>query len=159
MRLVIAAVGKLKGAESELVARYAQRVSGAGRSVALGPLAVQEIPESKTGSRELRMADEAARLLALAKSASVLILLDETGKAMSSTAFAGFLRDLRDRGESEAAFLLGGPDGHGDKARAAARTTLSLGPMTLPHGLARAVLAEQLYRATTILSGHPYHRV
>lgn len=158
MRIVIAAVGKLKDAERELYARYAERISAAGRGVALGPLETREIAEGKAQGRDARLADEAERLIAKAKSADVLILLDVRGKPCTSAEFARQLRDLRDRGEAEAAFLLGGPDGHGDAARSAARLSLSLGPMTLPHGLARIVLAEQIYRATTILSGHPYHR-
>jgi 23S rRNA (pseudouridine1915-N3)-methyltransferase len=159
MRLVIAAVGKLKnGAERELYARYADRVSASGRAIALGPLELREIIEGKAPSAEARMADEAGRLLAKCKGAGITILLDERGKALTSTDFASLLVKARDRGEAEAAFLLGGPDGHGEATRKAARITLSLGPMTLPHGLARIVLAEQIYRATTIVSGHPYHR-
>ena len=159
MRLVIAAIGKLKdGAERELYARYADRVSASGRGLSLGPLELREMPEGKSPARETRMTDEAERLVAKASSASVRILLDEHGRAMSSAAFATLIRDLRDRGESAIAFLLGGPDGHGEPARKAAQLSLSLGPMTLPHGLARVVLAEQIYRATTILAGHPYHR-
>ncbi len=159
MRLVIAAVGKLKdGAERDLYARYADRVAASGRSVALGPLELREINEGKATSLAARTADEADRLLAKSKGAGVSILLDERGKALTSVDFAKLLCKLRDRGESEAAFLLGGPDGHGEKARQAAAVTLSLGPMTLPHGLARIVLAEQIYRATTIVTGHPYHR-
>lgn len=159
MRIVIAAVGKLKdGVERELYARYADRVASSGRSIALGPLDLREIPEGKAAARAVRLVDEAERLLAKAAGASIRILLDETGKAMTSAAFAKLLQNYRDRGEAEVAFLLGGPDGHGEAARAAAQLTLSLGPMTLPHGLARIVLAEQIYRATTILSGHPYHR-
>ena len=159
MRLVIAAVGKLKdGAERELYARYADRVAVSGRGVALWPLDLREIPEGKAGVRDVRMADEAERLLGKVRGASVRILLDEGGKAMTSAAFARLLQGYRDRGEADVAFLIGGPDGHGDTARVAAQATLSLGPMTLPHGLARIVLAEQIYRATTILSGHPYHR-
>lgn len=159
MRLVIAAVGKLKsGAERELFARYSDRVSASGRAVALGPLELRETNEGKAQSLEARTADEAERLLAKCKGASVTILLDERGRALTSADFASLLVKLRDRGEGEVAFLLGGPDGHGAAARKAAQITLSLGPMTLPHGLARILLAEQIYRATTIISGHPYHR-
>lgn len=159
MRLVMAAVGKLKdGAERELYQRYADRIAASGKSVGLSGLDLREIPEGKSQVRDPRMADEAERLLAKCRDISVRVVLDERGKAVSSAAFAGLIRDWRDRGESGVAFLLGGPDGHGEPARRAATQILSLGPMTLPHGLARIVLAEQVYRATTILAGHPYHR-
>ncbi|MEQ1715557.1 MAG: 23S rRNA (pseudouridine(1915)-N(3))-methyltransferase RlmH [Hyphomicrobium sp.] len=159
MRIVIAAVGKLKdGAERELCARYIERVASGGRGIGLGPVEVREIPEGRAASMAARAADEAERLLAKTKGTDVRILLDERGKAMTSAAFATLLGNLRDRGVGEVAFILGGPDGHGDTARKAATLLLSLGPMTLPHGLARIVLVEQIYRAATILAGHPYHR-
>lgn len=158
MRIVIAAVGKLREEERALASRYVERVAAVGRPVALGPLEVREIAEGKAQARDVRLADEAARLLARSRTATHHILLDERGKAVNSAAFASLLGDLRDRGEAEVAFLIGGPDGHGAAARAAASATLSLGALTLPHGLARIVLAEQVYRAATILAGHPYHR-
>ena len=159
MRVIIAAVGKLKdGPERVLYTRYCERIATAGRAAGIGPLELREIVEGRAGSREVRMADEAGRLLAKTSDASVRIVLDERGTAYSSTTFAGLLRDMRERGQHAVAFMLGGADGHGDAARKAAQHTLSLGPMTLPHGLARIVLAEQIYRAGTILAGHPYHR-
>ena len=159
MRLQIIAVGKLKdGPERQLYARYAERIGGAGRGVALGPLELAEINESRAAGAVARMADEAGRLLGKARDANVCVLLDERGKAVSSQAFADILRSFRDRPASSLAFLVGGPDGHGQSARDAADLVLSLGPMTLPHGLARIVLVEQIYRAITILAGHPYHR-
>ena len=159
MRLIIAAVGKLKdGPERALFARYADRMATAGRAAGIGPLELREIVEGRAANREARMADEAERLLAKTSDAGVRIILDERGTAHTSASFAKLLRDLRERGETSLAFLLGGPDGHAEAARAAAQRIVSLGPMTLPHGLARIVLAEQLYRAGTILTGHPYHR-
>lgn len=159
MRLILAAVGKLKdGAERELYSRYADRIQAAGRGVSLGAIELREIPEGKTQSRDARMADEAERLLAKCGDASVRVLIDERGKAVTSMQLAELVRGWRDRGESGIAFLVGGPDGHGEPARRAAAISLSLGAMTLPHGLARIILAEQLYRTATILAGHPYHR-
>lgn len=159
MRLTIFAVGRLKaGPETELVARYAKRFDGAGRALGLGPLVIQDLPESRESTAALRKQDEAARLLDKAGRDAVVIALDERGRSVASTAFADLLAKIRDDGAPEAAFLIGGPDGHGEAALAASRETLSLGAMTLPHGLARVVLVEQLYRAVTILSGHPYHR-
>lgn len=160
MRLIIAAVGRLKDdAERTLVDRYASRIAD-GRRLGLGPLVEKEIPESRQATADLRRADESAKLLKLCTDAKVdlRIVLDERGKTLSSTAFARWLGARRDDGAQCAAFLIGGPDGHEAVARDGAHLLLSLGAMTLPHGLARAVLAEQLYRATTILAGHPYHR-
>jgi 23S rRNA (pseudouridine1915-N3)-methyltransferase len=158
MRFIVAAIGRLKDAERDLYERYAGRFDAMGRSHALGPLVLAEIAEGRGATPELRKADEAARLVKAAGGADVLIALDETGRAMSSEAFAKLLAKRRDGGCKTMAFLLGGPDGHGAAALEAATVKLSLGPMTLTHGLARIVLAEQLYRAATILAGHPYHR-
>jgi 23S rRNA (pseudouridine1915-N3)-methyltransferase len=103
------------------------------------------------------MDEEARRLLEVAAGARI-VMLDARGKGQTSEAFAAELRRARDGGVEAIAFLIGGADGHGEAVRAAASQTLSLGAMTLPHGLARVVLAEQLYRAATIIAGHPYHR-
>jgi 23S rRNA (pseudouridine1915-N3)-methyltransferase len=158
MRVIIAAVGRLKErAEREMVDRYLDRLAGA-RAIGIGPVRVSEVVEGRQPTASARQENEAARLLHLADAADIRIVLDEKGKSLSSDAFARMLARYRDEGASTLAFLVGGPDGHGKSARDAANFTLSLGPMTLPHGLARVVLVEQLYRATTILSGHPYHR-
>lgn len=159
MRIVLGAVGRLKdGPERSLFERYRERLDAAGQGAHLGPLTLHEIAESRSGSVAARTADEAERLLAKTRTADVVIALDERGKAQSSEAFARLLRGHRDDGAGTLALLIGGPDGHGEAVRTAARHVMSLGPMTLPHGLARIVLAEQLYRAATILTGHPYHR-
>jgi 23S rRNA (pseudouridine1915-N3)-methyltransferase len=158
MRLIVAAVGRLKDAERDLCERYQKRFDAAGRALGLGPLSICELSESRAASAVARKAEEAARLLKAAAPATVRIVLDEGGKALASEAFAKWLAQTRDDGCKGLAFLIGGPDGHGPEAVQGAALKLSLGAMTLPHGLARAVLVEQLYRATTILSGHPYHR-
>ncbi len=158
MRLIVAAVGRLKDAERELCARYAKRFDASGRALGLGPLSITELNESRAASGEARKADEAARLLKAASAATVRVVLDEGGKALSSEAFAKWIARTRDDGCQGLAMLVGGPDGHGPEALQGAALKLSLGAMTLPHGLARAVLIEQLYRDATILSGHPYHR-
>lgn len=159
MRLVIAAIGRLKDdAERTLFDRYAGRLAGAGKPLALGPLEAIELSEGRQASAEARRADEAARLLDKVDGAGLVVALDEAGKTMSSEAFARWLARARDDGTASIAFVLGGPDGHGSPVVEAARLKLSLGAMTLPHGIARVVLAEQLYRAATILAGHPYHR-
>ncbi len=158
MRITIAAVGRLKDdAERVLVDRYVKRLASA-KAIGFGPIDEHETPESRRPTAPERQAEEAQRLLRSAVDADLVIALDERGKALSSAAFAQWLGARRDAGRRHAAFLIGGADGHGEAVRKAAHSTLSLGAMTLPHGLARAVLAEQIYRAATILSGHPYHR-
>ncbi|MCZ7595715.1 MAG: 23S rRNA (pseudouridine(1915)-N(3))-methyltransferase RlmH [Hyphomicrobium sp.] len=158
MRLIVAAVGRLKDAERELCERYQKRFDASGRSLGLGPLDISELSESRAETAAARKADEAARLLKATAAAGARVVLDEGGKALSSDAFARWIAQTRDSGCKGLAFLIGGPDGHGPTAVQGAALKLSLGAMTLPHGLARAVLIEQLYRAATILAGHPYHR-
>ncbi|MEZ5873568.1 MAG: 23S rRNA (pseudouridine(1915)-N(3))-methyltransferase RlmH [Hyphomicrobiales bacterium] len=159
MRLLIAAVGKLKqGPERDLFAHYLSRAEAQGRSLSVSPIASIELSESKAANAELRQIAEAEALLAKVPSGYKVVSLDRVGKALSSEAFASRVAKIRDSGSPGLAFLVGGADGHGREALAWADLVLSLGPMTLPHGLARIVLAEQLYRALTILAGHPYHR-
>ena len=155
MRLTIAAVGRLKpGSELTLVADYLERCNASGRALSLGPVEVREVDERKARDR----AAQSARLLELARAGSVVVALDERGKTLSSPDFARLIARERDGGTSEMAFLIGGADGHADAVRKAARHTLSFGPMVWPHMLVRVMLAEQLYRAISILSGSPYHR-
>jgi 23S rRNA (pseudouridine1915-N3)-methyltransferase len=159
MRLLIAAVGKLKqGPERELFAHYLGRVEAAGRKLHLSPLSVSEVAESKAATASARIEAEGETLLAKVPPGHKLICLDPGGEALSSEAFAGLLAKLRDGGAEGIAFLIGGADGLAKQTLSGAAKVLSLGPMTLPHALARIVLAEQIYRAATILQGHPYHR-
>jgi 23S rRNA (pseudouridine1915-N3)-methyltransferase len=159
MRIVIAAIGKLKDAEERgIVERYGKRFDGAGRGIGLGPLDVRELIESRAANASERKHDEASRLIKEIGAGSFIVALDPAGRSFSSEAFAALIGEKRDGGAKTCAFLIGGPDGHGDAALKAAGLRLSLGALTLPHGLARVVLAEQLYRAATILSGHPNHR-
>ncbi|HZP08261.1 23S rRNA (pseudouridine(1915)-N(3))-methyltransferase RlmH [Methyloceanibacter sp.] len=159
MRLLIAAVGRLKqGPERDLFAHYVGRALAAGRKVALSPLEVVEIAEAKGASPQARMEAEAEMLLAKRPSSYKLICLDRGGTEMGSEAFARDLAKLRDSGAPGLAFFVGGADGLGLRALDEADLVISFGKLTLPHGLARIVLAEQIYRAITILSGHPYHR-
>jgi 23S rRNA (pseudouridine1915-N3)-methyltransferase len=159
MRLMIAAVGRLKeGPERELLDVYRARFEALSKRVALAPVAWQEIGESRAASFAQRKQDEGTGLLKLAREADAIIALDEQGKSLPSEAFARHLAKVRDGGAKSMAILIGGPDGLGSEVRDAAQLVLSLGALTLPHALARIVLAEQLYRAATILIGHPYHR-
>ncbi|MBK9079510.1 MAG: 23S rRNA (pseudouridine(1915)-N(3))-methyltransferase RlmH [Hyphomicrobium sp.] len=159
MRLLIAAIGKLKDAEErDMCSRYAKRLPVSGKQAGLGPLEIIEMMESRSATASARKSDEAQRLLKAASTAGVKIALDENGRSLSSESFAKLLSKHADNSVKCCAFLIGGPDGHGREVLDAADLTLSLGQMTLPHGLARVVLVEQLYRASTILAGHPYHR-
>ena len=159
MRIVLGAIGRLKdGVERTLFERYWERLQAGGRKVGLAPLRLVEIVESREAGTAARQDAEAVRLVASAGDDAYIVSLDERGKAMTTAAFTDLLRLRSEGGSKGMAFLIGGPDGHGAAVREAADLTLSLSAMTLPHGLARVLLAEQLYRASTILSGHPYHR-
>lgn len=159
MRLLVAAIGRLKdGAERELLTRYVSRFEPIAKRLGITPVTWLEFPESRAASLEKRCAEEAAVLLNAARDAGHIIALDVAGKALSSDAFARSLASIRDAGHKSAAILIGGPDGFAPDLLKAAHLRFSLGAITLPHALARIVLAEQLYRAATILSGHPYHR-
>jgi 23S rRNA (pseudouridine1915-N3)-methyltransferase len=159
MKLVIAGVGKLKaGPERELYERYTKRLGTAGKPVGVGPLETIEISESRKGSAAERRTEEATQLAAKVPEGSLLVALDVTGKPCSSEDIASLIRQSREAGHAAIVFAIGGPDGHGSEVTEKAAKSISLGTITLPHGLARVVLAEQLYRAITILTGHPYHR-
>lgn len=159
MKLTIAAIGRMKsGADSALVERYSKRIQQAGRAVGLGPLTLVELAESRAGNSHQRKDDEAIHLLKAAPSQAANIVLHETGKSMSSRAFATHLARLRDDGTAHCCFFIGGADGHGETVLRQADLVLSLGAMTYPHQLVRVLLTEQIYRAITILTGHPYHR-
>lgn len=156
---MIAAIGRMKrGAEQELCARYADRIDKAGRVLGLGPLRILEFSESRASQPAERKAREAELLLNAAPSGAAKFVLDERGSGHSSRSFAGLLAAQRDDGIAEAWFFIGGADGHGDALLATATHKISLGRMTWPHQIVRCLLAEQIYRAVTILSGHPYHR-
>jgi 23S rRNA (pseudouridine1915-N3)-methyltransferase len=159
MRLLIAAVGKLKqGPERELFAHYLDRAEAIGRKISLAPLNAIEVAEAKAATAQARMEAEAKTLLAKLPSSHRLICLDRGGDQLGSEEFAQALAKFRDGGAQGLAFFIGGADGLGLAAQFKADRIVSLGPMTLPHGLARIVLAEQIYRAGTLLTGHPYHR-
>ena len=152
MRLSIVAVGQMRGAdEAALYDTYAKRIAQSGRHIGLDGLHLTEIKE-QSGANEKLAVQIAARPNAL------IVALDETGKDMGSRQWADKIGQWRDDGQSEMICVLGAADGLSAALRARADFCLSLGKMTWPHLLARALLAEQLYRAISILSGHPYHR-
>jgi 23S rRNA (pseudouridine1915-N3)-methyltransferase len=160
MRLTVAAIGRMKaGPERELADRYLDRLGKAGGAVGLDYAGLHEEPESRAQGVAERKRDEAARLSAALPDKAVLVLLDERGKTLSSEDFAGRLGTFRDEGVRDLAIVIGGPDGLDPDLRSRAKLVLAFGAMTWPHQIVRILLAEQLYRAVTILSGHPYHRV
>ncbi|MEL6217097.1 MAG: 23S rRNA (pseudouridine(1915)-N(3))-methyltransferase RlmH [Pseudomonadota bacterium] len=155
MRLTIAAVGRMRGGpEAAMVSDYAARTTAAGKGLGLGPLTVIEIDERKARDRE----QQSERLISSGGSGAVRLALDERGAALSSPNFAKLLAGYRDAGRGEALFLIGGADGHTDDLRRSADRLIGFGPMVWPHMLVRAMLAEQIYRAVSILGGSPYHR-
>jgi 23S rRNA (pseudouridine1915-N3)-methyltransferase len=159
MRIAIAAAGRLKqGPERELAERYAKRVGEAGRGLVLHPLEIIEIRESRNRDAGRRMVEESIALAnAIPKDAAV-VLLDARGESLSSEALAARLQQWQGTGRAAVAFIIGGPDGLADSLRDRADVRLAFGAATWPHQLVRIMLLEQLYRAITILAGHPYHR-
>ena len=158
MRITIAVIGRLKaGPERDLYERFVARAAKTGGRLAL-TFATRQFPESRAGTAEARRTQEASVLLTAVPPAAVAAILDRHGENLTSEAFADCLARWRDGGSSEVVFAIGGPDGLGAALPDRADFLLAFGLMTWPHQLARIMLAEQLYRAVTILSGHPYHR-
>lgn len=158
MRLTVIAVGRMKaGPERELFERYRTRAEGIGRSLGVAGFDHLEIPESRARRDADRMAEEGAAILAKAGTGP-LILLDERGKSMGSEDFAARVGAWRDEGRDVLTLAIGGADGLDPALRRRADLLLSFGALTLPHQIVRVLVAEQLYRALTILAGHPYHR-
>jgi len=159
LRVGIIAIGRMKqGPERELVARYLDRAQAGGKSLGLSGFAVTELSESRASAAATRKLEEARAVHDLLSGGTMLIALDERGTAMGSEVFAKTLGTWRDGGRGAVTFLIGGADGIDPELLKSAELTLSFSPLTWPHQLVRIMLAEQLYRATTILSGHPYHR-
>ncbi len=160
MRLSLISVGRLKaGPERTLADDYLARAEGLGRKVGISRIAVTEFAESQASSPAARMAEEARLIAGALPPKAVTVVLDERGKAQPSAGFADMIQRHLSQATPDLAFLIGGPDGHAPATRDQAGLLLSFGPMTWPHRLVRIMLLEQLYRAVTILTGHPYHRV
>jgi 23S rRNA (pseudouridine1915-N3)-methyltransferase len=160
MRLIVAAIGRLKaGPERELAQRYRDRVAKAGRAVGLRDIEIVEIRESRAQDVAKRVLEESIALANIIPERAVVVALDETGENIGSGSLTGVLRSWRDAGRSAVVFCVGGADGLGEDVKQRADLTLAFGAATWPHQLVRIMLLEQLYRAVTILAGHPYHRV
>ena len=152
------AVGRLKGLEQDLCDRYFSRIRSTGRQQGFGKCSLGVINEARGGSALVRKKQESDALLKKLSDKAVLIALDERGKMFTSQKFSTKIAQYRDQGTPELVFVLGGPDGQGEGVLQRAALKLSLSQMTMPHGLARVVLFEQVYRTITILGNHPYHR-
>jgi 23S rRNA (pseudouridine1915-N3)-methyltransferase len=158
MRLIVIAVGRLKkGPERELTNRYRERFEDIGRKLGFRGLEIHEIPESRARDAATRISEEAAAISAHLPEKYGLIALDEHGKSIDSTGFAQHLGRLRDAA-TDVIFVIGGADGLSPELRGRAKFVIAFGAMTWPHQMVRVMLLEQIYRAATILAGHPYHR-
>lgn len=159
MRLTVMAVGRLKaGPERILVERYLERSAPLARSLGFGTVDVVELPESRAKRTAERKAEEAAAIVARCGS-GIVLAFDETGASMPSPVFAERCASWRDKGEDSINLVIGGADGLDARVRARADGLMAFGAATLPHQLVRILVVEQIYRAMTILTGHPYHRV
>jgi 23S rRNA (pseudouridine1915-N3)-methyltransferase len=159
MRILVAAVGRLKqGAETELSERYRKRAAQTGRQLGLRDIEIIEIRESRAADAGKRMLEESIALANVIPQDAAVVLLDSLGENLDSIGFATQLAKWRANGRPAVVFLIGGADGLAPSLREKAELRLSLGAATWPHQLVRVMLLEQLYRSTTILAGHPYHR-
>ncbi|MFZ0097124.1 MAG: 23S rRNA (pseudouridine(1915)-N(3))-methyltransferase RlmH [Gemmobacter sp.] len=155
MRVHLCAVGRLRaGPERDLIDDYRARFDRTGRALALGPFSEHEVEDKKGGGMEA----EAELLVRALPAGALLVTLDERGRVLSSPEFADQLAKWRDGGRQDVAFVIGGADGIAPSLRARADFSISFGRMVWPHMLVRVMLAEQLYRAASILAGAPYHR-
>ncbi|MCP4329485.1 MAG: 23S rRNA (pseudouridine(1915)-N(3))-methyltransferase RlmH [Alphaproteobacteria bacterium] len=151
MRILITAVGRLRsGPEKTLYEHYIGRLTWT--------VTAREVEDRRGGTSKARRQRECGLLLAALPEAAITVALDETGQALTSSAFAQRIGQWRDNGQRDIAFAVGGADGLDDRIRRRADLVLSFGKATWPHLLVRALLAEQLYRAQQILANHPYHR-
>ena len=159
MRITVLAIGQSRsGPETELAEDYAARVERLGRTIGITAMNMHTFAEASRKNPAERKALEAERLLDAVDARARTVALSERGKPLASIDFAKWLRGELDNASTEVCFLIGGPDGHDRALEDGASMRLSLGTMTWPHRLARAMLLEQIYRSVTILANHPYHR-
>ena len=159
MRIVIAAVGRLKqGPERDLAERYRKRAADAGRSLGFQAVDIVEIRESRADNAERRVLEESIAIANIVPERAVTVILDERGESLTSASFARHLQGWRAEDRPATVFIIGGADGLAASLHGKANRTIAFGTTTWPHQLVRIMLLEQIYRAVTILSGHPYHR-
>jgi 23S rRNA (pseudouridine1915-N3)-methyltransferase len=156
---MVAAIGRLRdGPERELAERYRKRAEQLGRRIGFRNTEIVEIRESRAQDVGKRMLEESIALMKVIPDRAMTVILDERGESLDSAALAALLRRWRDDGRPAAVFVIGGDDGLAASLRDKATLRLAFGAATWPHQLVRVMLLEQIYRAVTILSGHPYHR-
>ncbi len=159
MRILIAAVGRLKqGPERELAATYRKRAEAIGRSFGLREIEIVEIRESRAQDVERRRTEESIAIANIIPERAIVVILDERGENLDSAALAALLRAGAREDRPAVCFIIGGADGLAQSLRERAKLKLAFGTATWPHQLVRVMMLEQLYRAGTILAGHPYHR-
>jgi 23S rRNA (pseudouridine1915-N3)-methyltransferase len=159
MRILIAAVGRQKqGHERELAAAYRKRAETAGRAFGLREIEIVGIRESRANDAERRRVEESIAIANVIPDSAIVVLLDERGDNLDSAALAATLRRWREEDRAAVCFVIGGADGVAQNLRDRAKLKLAFGTATWPHQLVRVMLLEQLYRAGTIIAGHPYHR-
>jgi 23S rRNA (pseudouridine1915-N3)-methyltransferase len=159
MRVIVVAVGRLKqGAERELAAGYRKRAEAVGRSAGLRQIEIVEIRESRAREAERRRTEESIAIANVLPEGAVTVIFDQAGDNIDSPGLAALLRKCREENRAALCFVIGGADGITQSLRGRAKYLLAFGAATWPHQLVRIMLLEQLYRAGTILAGHPYHR-
>ena len=159
MRILVLAIGRLKqGPERELAAAYRKRAATAGRQFGWRDVEIVEIRESRAQDAERRRVEESIALANVIPEGAVVAALDERGENLDSPELAALLREWRAENRAAVAFIIGGADGLAPNLVERARLRLAFGAATWPHQFVRIMLLEQLYRAGTILAGHPYHR-
>jgi 23S rRNA (pseudouridine1915-N3)-methyltransferase len=159
MRLVVIAVGRLKqGPERELAEAYRKRAQVTGRALGVRDIEIVEIRESRAQDVERRRIEEAIAIANIVPERAIIVILDEHGDNLDSAALAGLLQAWRAEDPPAVCFVVGGADGLAQSLQQRAKLRLAFGSATWPHQLVRVMLLEQLYRAASIVAGHPYHR-
>ena len=159
MRLLVIAVGRLKqGPERELTEAYRKRAQATGRALGVRDIEIVEIRESRAQDAERRRVEEAIAIANVIPEQAIIVILDERGDNLDSAGLAGLLQAWRAQGPAAVCFIVGAADGLAPSLQQRAKLRLAFGTATWPHQLVRVMLLEQLYRAATIVAGHPYHR-
>lgn len=158
MRLRVIAVGRMKGPEADLCTRYFVRARDLGKSLGFHDVQMTEVRESAASSPDARKMDEMRSIFTHVPEGAFIVCLDESGQNLSSQKFANTVQNWREQGVRDVVFVIGGADGLDHALRDKARLTLAYGAATWPHQMVRAMVFEQIYRAMTVLAGHPYHR-
>lgn len=159
MRLLVIAVGRLKpGPERELAEAYRKRAQAIGRALGIRDIEIVEIRESRAQDAERRRVEESIAIANVLPEKAIIVILDEHGESLDSAALAGLLQAWRAQDPAAVCFIVGAADGLAQSLQQRAKLRLAFGTATWPHQLVRVMLLEQLYRAASIVAGHPYHR-